>query len=73
MRVGKYILITLIGAILTLTLLSSYLFHENRIYQSENRKLIIQNDSILSANMELKNFLQNRKPSSTTFTEERPR
>jgi hypothetical protein len=43
-----------------LTVITGCLFQENRKYKTENRKLIIQNDSIMSANIELKNFLQQR-------------
>jgi hypothetical protein len=75
MRVDKYVLILLFGIILTLTLVSGYLFRQNKMYEGRNRNLIIQNDSILSANIEMKNFLQKNvsslKASSTRLKEEK--
>ena len=37
---------------------SGYLYRQKQSYQFENRRLVLQNDSILSENIELKNALQ---------------
>lgn len=60
----KYLTVIGVGIILTLTLVSGCLFHQNKVYESQNRKLIIQNDSIMSVNIELKNFLEQRNSSA---------
>ena len=43
-----------------LSFLSFFLHKQNRSYQEQNRNLIIQNDSILSVNVELKQTLQQK-------------
>jgi hypothetical protein len=79
MRVSyKKILIISGGIILTLSMISGCLFQQNRKYEMQNRDLIIQNDSIMSVNIELKNFLKREnappiKASSTSFKEENKR
>lgn len=51
----------LLGAVLlVLALLSGFLYTRSKNFESANRKLIIQNDSIMSVNIELKNALQQK-------------
>lgn len=47
--------ILLLCALVTLLALSAYLLQQNSHYRDQNRRLILQNDSILSANLELLN------------------
>jgi hypothetical protein len=48
--------------VIFLTATSGYLYRQNKNYQYQNQRLIILNDSILSENIELKNTLQQKKP-----------
>lgn len=48
----------------TLASLSGVLYHRNKNYEYENRRLIIQNDSIMSVNIELKNAINLKFPSA---------
>ena len=50
----------LVSGLIILALLSGVLYHQSRTYESENRRLIIQNDSIMSVNIELKNTLMGK-------------
>jgi hypothetical protein len=50
------------GALILFVIASGYLYRQNRNYQYQNQRLIILNDSILSENIELKNALQQKKP-----------
>ena len=45
--------IVLLCALVALLALSAYLLQQNSHYRDANRRLILQNDSILSANLEL--------------------
>lgn len=78
MRVfSKNISIFFIGIILALTIISVCLLFENRSYQKQNRQLVIQNDSILSVNIELRKYLQKEATSpvktlTTGFNKEKP-
>lgn len=45
------------GIILILLVISARLYRENKVYESRNQRLIIQNDSVLSVNIELRNLL----------------
>jgi hypothetical protein len=54
------------GGFVLLAASSGYLYRQNKSYQYQNQRLIILNDSILSENIELKNTLQQKKP--TVFT-----
>ncbi len=47
------VLILVLGLIL-LFLLSCYLFRQNIIYRTQNRELILQNDSLIAVTIELK-------------------
>lgn len=49
----------LIAAVITLAVLSVYLYSENRYFKSTNKSLILQNDSIMSVNIELESALKN--------------
>jgi hypothetical protein len=50
------------AGIIVLSAASGYLYRQNKNYQFQNQRLIILNDSILSENIELKNSLQQKKP-----------
>ena len=60
----KSVLFFLLAGLMVLTMASGYLYRENKTYQNENHRLIILNDSILSENIELKNYLQQKQPSA---------
>lgn len=49
----RHLKIALLIAIVALLALNAYLFQQNNQYRHQNRALILQNDSILSANLEL--------------------
>ena len=49
-HVGKFFTAVVI---LTLFIMIGGLYRQNIVYKNENRKLILQNDSILSVNLEL--------------------
>ncbi len=51
---GSVIFYVLVLLILSLTATLGYFYSQNRLYQQKNRALIIQNDSILSVNVELR-------------------
>jgi len=46
--------LTLLGAVVLLLALNVYLLYNNNQYRQQNRTLILQNDSILSVNLELR-------------------
>jgi preprotein translocase subunit SecG len=46
---------------LTLGVMNGYLYKENKSIRTQNRALIIQNDSILSINLNLKEELRRHK------------
>lgn len=50
----RTIKISLLFAVLLLLAVNAYLLHSNNQYRQQNRTLILQNDSILSVNLELK-------------------
>ncbi len=50
----RTIKISLILAVVLLLAVNFYLLHLNNQYRQQNRTLILQNDSILSVNLELK-------------------
>jgi hypothetical protein len=60
----KTILFLLLATFVVLTAASGYLYNQNKNYQYENRRLIIVNDSILSENLELKNWLRQNRSST---------
>jgi hypothetical protein len=54
------LLLIMAGVIVVLIIVSTWLATQNRQYQSHNRKLIIQNDSIMAVNIELLHVLEGR-------------
>lgn len=54
--------ITIIG----LCTVSAYLFNQNAIYARKNRELLLQNDSVLSVNLDMVNELNKLKKASCT-------
>lgn len=58
--------ISLLTAVVLLLALNAYLLHSNNQYRQQNRTLILQNDSILSVNLELKQSYQNRQSTALT-------
>jgi hypothetical protein len=53
--------------VVLLLLMNAYLYQQNNNYRHQNRTLILQNDSILSVNLELTNggFKANRSTALT--------
>lgn len=51
----KVFVVVSIGFVLLFVI--GFLFFENRFYKNENRKLLLQNDSVMSANIELKDSI----------------
>lgn len=49
------LLVVLIVSVLFFVI--GFLFVENTFYKNENRKLLLQNDSVMSANIELKDIV----------------
>jgi len=60
----RNIKLMLLGAVVLLLAVNMYLLYQNSRYRHENRALILQNDSILSVNLELMNTVL---PSSTSL------
>lgn len=54
---SKAFLIVLIVCVLLFVI--GFLFVQNRSYKHKNRELLLQNDSIMSANIELKDSVEN--------------
>ena len=53
-------------AITGLCTVSGYLFNRNAVYARKNRELLLQNDSILSVNLDMANELNKLKKASCT-------
>ncbi len=67
--IGSSILSFLMVVIVFLMVFVGFLYNQNKEYRNKNRELIIQNDSVLSVNVELKTILnatQNEKQSHPT-------
>ena len=62
----RAIKISLLFAVLLLLVLNAYLLHTNNQYRQQNRTLILQNDSILSVNLELKQGQQSAQSTALT-------
>ena len=58
---GSLLLPILWGAAVCLVLFSTYLYKNNQSVKQHNRELIIQNDSIISVNIELRQELERRE------------
>jgi len=55
-----------VPAIAITGLVSGYLFNQNAVYAQKNRELLLQNDSILSVNLDMANELNKLKKASYT-------
>ncbi|MBD0367124.1 MAG: hypothetical protein ICV53_13605 [Flavisolibacter sp.] len=67
--IGSSILSFLMVVIVFLMVFVGFLYNQTKEYKNKNRELIIQNDSVLSVNVELKailNATQNEKQSHPT-------
>ena len=64
---SRSIHILLLSMVVLLLLMNAYLYQQNNNYRHQNRTLILQNDSILSVNLELTNggFKANRSTALT--------
>ena len=60
-RKSPLVLGFMLCVILVLLGINGCLYQKNKDYQRQNRQLIIQNDSLLSINIELSEALQNNK------------
>lgn len=60
---NRTISLVLLVIVAILSIVSGCLFHEKKQVEHKNRQLIIQNDSVMSANIELLNALQVKDPS----------
>jgi hypothetical protein len=60
-RGNSPVLLALVVLIMSLIIVNGCLYKSNRTYRQENRNLIIQNDSVLSINIELNEQLNNYK------------
>jgi hypothetical protein len=58
MKPRSFLTSALLMVTFLLTVVSGCLYRQNRSYESRNRELIIQNDSILSVNIELSQFIR---------------
>ncbi len=70
-----WLLLIMAIAMVLATTAGSYFYSENRYYKKANRQLIIQNDSIISANIELKATLNGntRTASKKPFNPSKPK
>ena len=62
LEIRKSVLFLLTGAVIVLCIVTGFLYSVKRVVQEENRMLIIQNDSIMSANIVLKDSLRQKLP-----------
>lgn len=60
-RSNSPVLLILIAISVILIVINGCLYKTNKVYRRENRDLIIQNDSVLSINIELNEELNNYK------------
>lgn len=58
MKSGSTLTFVFLFLFVALMATTGLLYLQNRFYKQQNRELIIQNDSILSANLELKRSMQ---------------
>jgi hypothetical protein len=55
MKSKRLVVVFLLGLMVASVTVNGILFQQNRSYKHQNRELILQNDSILSVNLELIN------------------
>lgn len=55
--IGSFMAFLIAGLLLSV-FLSAFLFQQQRFYKHENRRLIIENDSLISVNIALRDSLQ---------------
>lgn len=70
---GSGVLLVMVIALVLLTTVGSCLYSENRYYKKANRELIIQNDSIISVNIELKSAVNRNLQSESKKTSFKPK
>jgi hypothetical protein len=68
-RKSPLVLVFMLCIILVLLGINGCLYQKNKAYSRENRQLIIQNDSLLSINIELNEALQNNKTATGELRE----
>jgi hypothetical protein len=68
--IGPFIIPAVCLIFLALCLVSGCLYSQNRQIKNVNRQLIIENDSIISVNIELRNHLEKRalSPARNSFS-----
>ena len=62
----SFLLVVAFGSTALMFIVSGCLYAQNTGFRKENRKLIIENDSIMSANIELKHALQQKNAGKKT-------
>ncbi len=60
----KHLLVALFFFSGLISVVCGYLVKQNAVYKTENRTLLLQNDSLLSINMDLENELRKYKRNS---------
>ena len=63
MKAGSSWWLVPFAIIIILFAVSSYLLNQNKVYARKNRELLLQNDSVLSVNLDLLNELDRLKKS----------
>lgn len=59
-QLNLFFVLTLGGLTVIATAFSSFLYYRNQLYMTDNRRLILQNDSIMSVNIELQKALEHK-------------
>lgn len=67
-KANWFLFVLLAGLTIIAIAFSGFLYHRNQIYLTNNRQLILQNDSIMSVNIELKKALQHNLPLSVMLS-----
>jgi hypothetical protein len=67
------VLLLMVIMLVLLTTVGSCLYSENRYYKKANRELIIQNDSIISVNIELKSAVDGTLKNDSKKTSFKPK
>ena len=68
MKVRSALFFTIVGVFVVMLFFNGFLFIQNKEYKTLNRELIIQNDSILSANIELMKAFEKQRNLSNNLT-----